>query len=375
MSARLRIAVPIHSFEPGGVERVALNLAAAWQADGAEVKVLLGRREGAMQASAPKLDYVVRPEPFATAAWETIWLIFANWRWLRREQVDVLFAAGNTYAIVGVALKLLLGARCPPIAIKISNDLARRDLPAPARWCYRRWLRVQGRWLDHFVGMAAPMRAEIAAAMRVSDDRITIIEDPALEAAQFAQLAEIPRQTAPPRGPHYVAVGRLAGQKNFPLLLRAFALLDDPAARLVIVGEGAERARLERLAGELGIAPQVSLPGHCDPLPHLAAASAYVLSSDYEGVPAVVIEALAAGLPVAGTDCSVSMAALTGHGTFGVLVPVRDAAALAGAMERVLTMPFDPVAARGAVQGFTIKAAAARYLALFAQVARPGRRA
>ena len=370
MSARLRIAVPIHSFEPGGVERVALNLAAAWQADEAEVKVLLGRRAGAMEAAAPQLDYVVRPEPIPTAAWETLWLIFATWRWLRREQVDVLFAAGNTYAIVGVALKLLLGARCPPIVIKLSNDLARRDLPAPARWFYQCWLRVQGRWLDHFVGMAAPMRAEIAQTMRVSDDRITIIEDPALEAAQYAQLCAIPRPAIPPRAPHFVAVGRLAGQKNFPLLLRAFALLDDPAARLVIVGEGAERARLERLAGELGIAPQLSLPGHCDPLPHLAAASAYALSSDYEGVPAVVIEALAAGLPVAGTDCSVSMTALTGHGAFGGLVPVRDAAALAGAMAQVLTMPFDPAAARSAVQGFTITVAGARYLALLAQVAR-----
>ena len=369
MSACLRIAVPIHSFEPGGVERVALNLAAAWQADGAEVSVLLGRDMGAMKATAPQLDYVIRPEPFPTAAWETLWLIFASWRWLRRNKVDVLFAAGNTYAIVAVALKLLLGRRCPPIALKVSNDLARRDLPAPARWFYHQWLRVQGRWLDHFVGMAAPMRAELAEALGVADHRITIIEDPALEAAQFAALSAIPRSIVLPRAPLYVAVGRLAGQKNFPLLLRAFARLSDPAARLVIVGEGGERARLERMAAELGIAPRLSLPGHCDPLPELAQASAYVLSSDYEGVPAVVIEALAAGLPVAGTDCSSSMQALTGHGAFGLLVPVRDEAALAGAMERVLTMPFDPAAARASTRSFTVAVAAASYRALFAQLA------
>ena len=369
MSARLRIAIPIHSFEPGGVERVALNLAAAWQAGRAEVRVLLGRSAGAMQDTAPRLDYIQRPEPVPTAAFETLWMIWAARCWLRHNRVDVLFAAGNTYAIVGIALKLLLGARCPPLVIKISNDLARRDLPAPARWFYHVWLRVQGRWLDHFVGMAAPMRAEIAAALRVSDLRVTIIEDPALEAAQFAALAAIPRSSALPRAPRYVAVGRLTGQKNFPLLLRALARLDDPAAQLVIVGEGGERAKLERLAEQLGIARRLSLPGHCDPLPHLAAASAFVLSSDYEGVPAVVIEALAAGLPIAGTDCSVSMQALTGHGAFGRLVPVRDEAALAGAMAQVLTMAFDPAAARGSTQPFTIDAAAARYQALFAQVA------
>ena len=371
MSEPLRIAIPIHSFEPGGVERVALNLAAAWQAGGARVSVLLGRTEGAMQEGAPKLDYVVRPAPVPTAAFETVWMIWAAWRWLRRERADVLFAPGNTYAIVAIALKLLLGARCPPVVIKISNDLVRRDLPASVRWLYRVWLRVQGRWLNHFVGMAAPMRAEIARAMQVGDQRITIIEDPALESAQVAALTAILRSTPLRRAPAYVAIGRLSGQKNFALLLRAFAGLSDPAARLVIVGEGVERTKLERRAEQLGIGERLSLPGHCDPLPHLAAAAAFVLSSDYEGVPAVVIEALAAGLPIAGTDCSVSMQALCGRGAFGVLVPPRDPAALTRAMEEVLTMPFDPRAARGSTRVFTIDAAAARYQALFAQVAQP----
>ena len=357
--------MPIHSFEPGGVERVALNLARAWQADGVEVKVLLGRDAGAMQGIAPGLDYVRRPEPIPTAAWETIWMIWCTWRWLRTERADVLFLAGNTYAIVGAAVKLLLGSRCPPIAIKISNDLERRDMPAVGRWFYRRWLGIQGRLFDRFVGMAPPMRAEIAGAMRVPDARIAIIEDPSLEVAQRHALGAIPRLGSTPRAPTYVAVGRLSGQKNFPLLLRAFAHLDDPAARLVIVGEGADRAKLERLAARLGIAGRVSLPGHCDPAPHLAGASAFVMSSDYEGVPAVIVEALAAGLPIAGTDCSVSMRSLTGEGRFARLVPIRDEAALAQAMRGVLAMQFDADAARQSTEAFTIPVAAGRYRALF----------
>lgn len=368
MSA-LRIAIPIHSFEPGGVERVALNLAAAWQIEGVEVKVLLGRDAGAMHGIAPGLDYVRRPEPIPTAAWETLWMIWCSWRWLRLNPVDVLFLAGNTYGIVGVAVKLLLGKRCPPIAIKISNDLERRDMPAIGRWFYRRWLRVQGRLFERIVGMAAPMRAEIAETMRVPETRITIVEDPSLEVAQRAALMAVPRSAATPRLPHYVAVGRLLPQKNFPHLLRSFARLDDPAARLVIVGEGADRGKLARLAAQLGIAERLALPGHCDPAPHLAAASAYVLSSDYEGVPAVIIEALAAGLLIAGTDCSVSMQVLTGNGKFGKLVPIRDEGALAGAMREVLTMSFDPTAARASTDVFTIPIAAARYRALFEQLA------
>ena len=365
----MRIAVPIHSFEPGGVERVALNLCAAWQAGGDEVTVVLGREAGAMRQTAPALTYALEPEPVPTAAFETLWLIRVLRRYLKRETADVVFASGNTYAIVAVAMKLLLGRRCPPVAIKLSNDLYRRDMIAPYRAAYHWWLRVQGRRLDHFVGMAEPMRAEIAELLRVPDERIAIIEDPSLEEAQFVALAALTRAAAP-RPPHYLAVGRLAGQKNFPLLLRAFARLGDSAARLTILGEGAERAKLERLARQLGIADQLSLPGHvADPLPYYSAASAYVLSSDYEGVPAVVIEALAAGLPLVATRCSTSLPGLLGGGAFGQLVAVGDEAGFAAAMESVLTMPFDPAAARAAAAPFRIAESAGRYRALFAKLA------
>jgi glycosyltransferase involved in cell wall biosynthesis len=369
----VKIAVPIHSFEPGGVERVALNLCAAWQAQGEEVTVVLGRDEGAMRAVAPALDYALLPEPVPTAAFETLWMIRVLRRYLARERADVVFASGNTYAIVAVAMKLLLGRRCPPVAIKLSNDLYRKDMIWPYRKAYHWWLRVQGRWLDHFVGMAQPMRSEIAALMRVPDERITIIEDPSLAQAQYAALAALPRMDSGPRAPHYVAVGRLARQKNFPLLLRAFARLADPAARLTIVGEGGERGRLERLACELGIADRLALPGHvADPLPFLAEASAFVLSSDYEGVPAVVIEALAAGLPLVATRCSVSLPGLLGEGRFGQLVDPGDEAGFARAMADVLAMPFDPAAARAYAEPFRITRAAGRYLALFAKLAADG---
>ncbi|MBN8484652.1 MAG: glycosyltransferase [Sphingomonadales bacterium] len=365
----MKLAVPIHSFEPGGVERVALNLCAAWQADGMDITVVLGRDEGAMKGTSPLLNYHTMPEPVPTAAFETLWMIRVLRRYLARTPTDVVWASGNTYAIVAVAMKLLLGRRCPPVAIKLSNDLYRKDMIAPYRAAYHWWLRLQGRRLDHFVGMAQPMRAEIAELMRVPDEKITIIEDPSLAEDQFAALSALPRTPAP-RAPHYIAVGRLAGQKNFPLLLRAFARLDDPAARLTILGEGAERPRLERLARELGIADRLSLPGHvADPLPYLAEASAFVLSSDYEGVPAVVIEALAAGLPLVATRCSVSMPGLLRDGAFGPLVDVGDEAGFASAMRDVLAMPFDPAAARAAAAPFRISQAAGRYRELFAKLA------
>ena len=113
------------------------------------------------------------------------------------------------------------------------------------------------------------------------------------------------------------------------------------------------------------------MPGHVSPLDgELAAADALVLSSDYEGVPAVVAEALAAGLPIVATRCSVSMDDMLGGGRFGVLVPVGDAKALAGAMAGIAAMPFDAEAAREHVRRFTVEIASRCYAALMEGLAR-----
>lgn len=366
MSAPLRIAIPIHSGEPGGVERVALGLAHAWLAAGDAPTIVLGRRDGAMIDMVEGLPQVMRPNPVPTAQWETIWMIWSLWRYLKRNAADVIFCSGNTYAVVAVAMKILLGRHCPPVVAKVSNDLARADMPALGRPFYRFWLRVQGRLFERNVGMAEPMRAEISDAMGIAADAVAIVEDPSLAQGQYERLAAIDR-TSPRAGPpRFVAVGRLAGQKNFPLLLRAFARGAPADAELVILGEGAARRELEKLAEKLGISARLDLPGHVsDITPWLERATAYVMSSDYEGVPAVVIEALAAGLPVATTECSVSMRELLKGGRFGLLVPVGDERALAEALGRIATFPLPVGEARATAASFTVAQAAPRYRALF----------
>jgi glycosyltransferase involved in cell wall biosynthesis len=368
----LAVMVPLHSFAPGGVERVALRLCGAWAKDPAlDVQLVMGRDVGAMRDEAPEgLPRHVTPEPFPTAAWESLWMMLVLPGHIRRLRPDVIFAAGNSYAVIAIVMKLVLGRRCPPVVLKISNDLYRRDMPAPVRWVYHRWLRLQGRRVDHVTGLAEPMRAEIAHFMRMPPERIHVIDDPALAASDLAMLAAIGAARVPIDRPgrHYVGVGRLAKQKNWPLLLEAFAKMAGPDDRLTILGEGDERPRLERLAASLGITDRLALPGHGAAPPLLTAGDVFVLSSDFEGVPAVVIEALAAGLPVVATDCSVSMASLVG--SFGTVVPVGDAAALAAAMA---AQPPLSVAARreavGAMDSFTVERAARAYAVLFEQAA------
>ncbi len=321
----MRIAIPIHSFEPGGVERVALRLAERWQKDGEEVVVVLGRDRGAARMSVPKLDYRTRREPIATDWWETIWMIWSLYRFLLSEKVDAIFCPGNTYTVVCVALKVLLGTRCPPVLVKVSNEVDRRDMPAPGRLAYGLWLRLQGIYLEHFVAIAEPMRQQIERKFDVARRKVVCIPDPALARCEFDRATTAHGRSERRPGRQFLSVGRLCTQKNQALLIDAFARYADARDTLVIAGDGPERRRLEARIERLGLADRVSLPGHVEDVSALyAAADVFVLSSDYEGVPAVIIEALAAGLPIAATDCCVSMEWLIGHGRFGVLAPCRD---------------------------------------------------
>lgn len=358
--------MPIHSFEPGGVERVGLRLAERWQAAGHRVTVVLGRPRGAARAQAPRLDYRTRSEPVSTARWETVWLIWCLWRHLRSEpastRADVIFCPGNTYTVVCAAMTLLLGRRCPPVLVKISNDLVRPDFPAPVRLAYRLWCRLQGRLLDRFVALAEPMTAQVVAQLEVAPTRVTAIPDPALREDEIAQ-PPLPRPNDG-AGLRFLAVARLNRQKNLPLLLEAFARIAAPEDRLTIAGEGPERSRIARRIAELGLEGQVRLAGHvADVRPLLDRAHALALSSDYEGVPAAVIEALAAGRPIAATDCCVSMSWLLQDEAFGALAAPGDGAALAAAMARAATMNPPQDSMRDHAAAFTLAKAAPAYLA------------
>ncbi len=359
----MRVLTFLHSFEPGGVERVALRLCRAW---GTQSHLVMGRATGAMRREADGLDYeILSDERISTAWWETLWMIAKLPAVIRRVQPDVIFCAGNSYTIVAVAMKLRLGKACPPVAAKISNDLTRSDMPAPVRWIYHRWLRFQGRYIDRFVGMAPPMLAEIADAMHIDPARVAVIDDPALSMADIERFAARPADRQ--RRARFVAAGRLAPQKNFPLLVRAFAKIAQNEDTLTILGEGAERGRIEREAATLGITPRVSLPGHVPDLaPWFAQSDVFALSSDYEGVPAVIAEALAAGLAIAATDCSVSMADMLGGGTLGAIAVTGDSDAFAAALSAARMAPLDRAAMRAQAERFTVERAAQRYLDHFA---------
>lgn len=370
----MRVLTPIHSFEPGGVERMALRLVRAWREAGVDAPLWVGRRRGSLEAELGRdLAFDTPPSaPGPVGLVETLWMIALLPGAIRRSRPDVLFCAGNSYAVIGVAMKLLLGRRCPAVVLKVSNDLHRRDLPAPLRIAYRCWLRIQRLYVDRWIAIADGLEAEILEVAGADPARVEVIPNPSLSAADLA----VRPVGAPDRDLHgteigrrFVAIGRLARQKNVPAMIAAFAAGARARDVLTIYGDGPERRRIVRWIERLRLGDRVRLVGHAPrAASRLGGHDVLLLSSDYEGLPGAVVEALAAGLPVVATDCSRAMAALLDGGRLGRLVPTGNAGALAAAIRDIRP---DALAdeRRRHVAAHVIETGAARFVRSFARAA------
>ena len=161
-------------------------------------------------------------------------------------------------------------------------------------------------------------------------------------------------------------MGNLIRIKDFATLIRAFARLRATRpARLVILGEGPEHGSLEQLARQLGVAPDVDLPGFTiNPYAFMARADVFALASRVEGLSNAIIEALACGCPVVSTDCPNGPAEVLEHGRYGRLVPVGDEAALTEAIAATLQASPDRDKLRRRAADFSVERATERYLQL-----------
>ena len=367
----MRILTFLHSFEPGGVERVALRLVRRWRALGVDAPLFIGRDEGALHHElAHDLDFSLPPR---TGWWsrplETPWMIARLPAEIRRTRPDILFCSGNTYTVVCVMMKLLLRDECPPILAKISNDLDRPDLPQLVRAFHRLWARIQARHIDGWVVMHPAMRRE--TEQTIGAVPLSVIPDPALTTAQLATLRQWRPRSGAPSGRRFVAVGRLVSQKNYPLMLRAFAAAAAAGDTLTIYGEGPDRRVLERLAGTLGITGRMCFAGHVhDAAQCLLDQDVLLLSSRYEGVPAALVEGLACGMPIIATDCGAGVRGLLAGYDRVTLVDSGDDRGFTQAVGLASAAPPSAAHPSDIPERFTIEVGASAYLDAFAATIR-----
>jgi glycosyltransferase involved in cell wall biosynthesis len=217
------------------------------------------------------------------------------------------------------------------------------------------------------IGVSSGVADDIAAISGLSRGQFDVIHNPvaARSDPDASTLRDVDALWATQPGARILTVGSMKAQKNHPLLLRAFAGLKDPEARLIFLGTGAGKAGLQELATDLGVSDRVIFAGfHADPTPFYQTADLFVLSSDYEGFGNVIVEALACGTSVVSTDCPSGPAEILKNGKYGRLVPVRDAQSLADAMQAALEAPHDPDLLKSRASDFAPAIAAKRYLEL-----------
>lgn len=358
-----RILLVLHDLELGGGERIAIRLANRWAAEGRRVTLFCGTRRGPLAPLLASSVEVVACDPeIARGRGSRRRLGHALAELLAVRRFDLLFVPGNYLWPVLPSLARLPAARRPPIVAQIGTPMYRHGRGPIAQVEYNLRTRWRLRQVEAVVSLSAAMTRE---ADKVLGRRITRrIALPALDEAA-------PVRPCPP-GKLVVAAGRLVDEKGFDVALRAFALLDDPEARLAILGEGPRRARLEALAQALGVAERVTFTGFvADIRPWLDKARLFLLSSYYEGYAAVVVEALAAGRQVVATDCTPAAYELLDRPERGAVAAIGDPAAMAQALRRVLDgPPPDPASLAAAVAGYRIGPIAAAYLDLFDGVLR-----
>ena len=389
------VAVLLPNLQGGGIQKVMLTLAGALSDSGYQVDLVVCRLEGVLQDHIPPRARVVSLQ--AASAWaarlatfraapQDFAILMPNVllplkstrtlpylpdlaRYLHREAPDTLLAARAYPNLEAVWARRLAQATTRVVISEHLHFSCSKLGSAKWRQVYLpRLLRRTYMAADAIVAVSDGVADDLAISTGIPRERISTIYNPVVTSAIQAKAREPIDHPwfAPGTPPVFLGAGRLSPQKDFPTLLRAFARLraqqDEQDVRLIILGEGAERESLEALSRQLGIAASVSLPGFAtNPFAYMARAACFVLSSAYEGLPTVLIEALACGCPIVSTDCPSGPREILGQERAKTLVPVRDVVALASGMAAVLRTPPDRAGLRSRAAQFSVDTALQKY--------------
>jgi glycosyltransferase involved in cell wall biosynthesis len=359
------IALFSQSMAGGGAERVVANLTQSLVQRGLSVHLLLARAHGQMLVDIPPsirivdfgqnhvictlpylLNYVHTERPAILISFLTHANLVALWA--------VHLAHTQTKVIVSDHIVVSRHAEATP---GVKEDL----LPRLARIFYRR--------ANAIIAVSQGVADDLVNNIGVSRNKTHVIYNPIVTPALLEKMQIVPSHPwfVPGTPPVVLAVGRLTAQKDYPALLRTFALArQEREMHLLILGEGEKRFELEGMVRSLGLENDVQMPGFVsNPYVYMARASVFVLSSAWEGLPSVLIEALACGAPIVSTDCPSGPAEILENGKYGKLVPVGDPDAMARAILATLDSIPDRRLLQQRAQVFSLETVTSQYIDLF----------
>lgn len=357
------VAIFLRGLYGGGAEKIMLNLAYGFVERGLNVDLVLARAAGPyLEQVSPKVRVVDLKAQSAASSLPKLT------HYLRQVRPTTMLVALHYPCEIAVLAKRLAGVSTRVI-VSEHNTLSQeavgipqmsvRLTPLAARLFYP--------WADGIVAVSQGVADDLGQITRLSSNRIQVIYNPIVLPELFT-LAQEPVEHPwfkPSEPPVILGVGRLHPQKDFPTLIRAFAEVRKvQQARLMILGDGPERQALTTLVSELGLTEDVAFPGFVqNPYAYMAKAAVFVLSSAWEGLGNVLVEAMAIGTPVVSTNCESGPGEILADGKYGALVPVGDSAAIAQAIMSILTGTTQKLDS-GWLDQFTLEVCIQKYLAL-----------
>lgn len=359
-----RVAVFLPSLYAGGAERTMLKLAGGIAARGYTVDLVLARAEGPYLAEVP---HTIRVMDLRAA--RDLFSLFPLVNYLRISRPSILLSGLHTNLIAILARRManvptrLVITERNTFSIRaeaFASDLRLRLLPRLAKLLYP--------LSDCVVAVSHGVAKDLVERVGLPPERVRVIYNPVITPELKARAAEfLDHPWFEPGQPSVIlSVGRLSTQKDFTTLISAFARVRETHnVRLLILGEGEERKSLEAQIKELGLEQQICLPGFvANPYPFMREASVFVLSSKYEGLPGVLIEALYCGTQLVATNCPSGPYEVLCGGKYGQLAPIGNVEAIAQAIERALTGEVFPFTAES-WKRFELDTIVDQYLELF----------
>jgi glycosyltransferase involved in cell wall biosynthesis len=362
------IAMVTLAFEGGGPERESVLLCNGLAAKGARVAILVLREEGPLRSLLdPAVRVVVVPARRMRYAVPGLRRVIAA---LAPAVVASLGIPSLNLATL-VAVRTLLRGQRPKVILREASvpSMARHDPSRSNRIAYR-VLRYFYRYADRIITQTDAARRELAQNFSIPETKISVMRlNAVIPPSLLPRLEQWDGESGRERD-LILSVGRLSREKDHRTLLRAMTLIPPERPwRLAILGDGPERTALQAVARSYGLADRVEFAGYVtDVFSWMMRASILVLSSIYEGLPCVIMEALACGTPVVSTDCPHGPREILEGGRYGTLTPVGDPVAMATAIVAALDRVHDRSLLMRHGLEYTAEFAAERFLQIVADL-------
>jgi glycosyltransferase involved in cell wall biosynthesis len=377
MPNRPDVALMLFDLSVTGVAKNAVRVANAAHAAGLKVEIWTAQSSGDLRAAVdpaiPQLSLGAELPPGYSRhqrklASNALTDVLASFYAERRPMVAL--SAGNHFHDLAANARRVVDRRDMRLLGRVSNAAPNAMRTAMLLKVLKKRRAASARYaqMDHLIAVSREIRDELVTGLRVDPAKISLIRNGVdIARVQEQSKASLPDWPWTDDAPVILGVGRLAAQKNFELLVEAFAIARrQRPLRLAILGSGPEGAHEELLAHalSLGVSDDIWLPGHVsNPFPYYGGAGLFVLSSRWEGMSNVLLEAIACGCPVVAARSAVGSAEILDDGKFGKLATARPRP-LAKAILQALAdrIPPDTLVARA--KDFDLEATLGKYVSL-----------